>query len=86
MTIKINVNNSYIQHAYSAAYNALYEPAQREYDFFNNRELHDYWMVRTKELLCAQNKFKIISERSGYPTEIEFEDESDLIVFKLKYR
>ena len=83
--IRIDINNSYIAYAFKAAYEQLYEPAQREYDFANNREVHDYWIGRILELLEAEHHFTIIRDDGNMAEALEFENESDLIVFRLKY-
>ena len=83
--IRIDINNSYIAYAFKAAYEQLYEPAQREYDFVNKREIHDYWTSRILELLEAEHHFIIIRDGNDMAEALEFENESDLIVFRLKY-
>ena len=83
--IKININNSYIREAFQHAYNALYEPSQRQYDFINDTEIHNYWANRVSEILCEENEFTIELDDSLYPAELCFTDESDLIIFKLKH-
>ena len=86
MTINIDINNSYIREAFQAAYDRLYEPAQRNYDRVNNNEVYQYWSEQVIRLLCAENKFTVDSNTVDLPPkELIFEYESDLIMFKLKY-
>lgn len=84
--IRIDINNSYIRLAFQNAYNKLYDPAQRQYDFVNNRELYDFWTSRVLELLCDENMFTIENPNGNlFPVALIFEDEPALTMFKIRH-